>query len=71
MRGHNQLTTESMACFFAWGAALLFLPVIVLLYITASPQQHAKRLRAAGNTYKSIAQQLHISPTTARRYALA
>jgi DNA-binding NarL/FixJ family response regulator len=60
-----------MTCFLAWGAALLLLPVIVLLYMTASPQQHAKRLRAAGHTYKSIATRLNVSATTARKYALA
>ena len=52
-------------------AALLLLPVIVLLYITATPQQHAKRLRAKGWTYKQIAQRINVSPTTARKYALA
>ena len=60
-----------MTCFLAWGAALLLLPVIVLLYITATPQQHAKRLRAKGWTYKQIAQRINVSPTTARKYALA
>ena len=60
-----------MTCFLAWGAALLALPVIVLLYVTASPQQHAKRLRATGHTYKSIATRLKVSATTARKYALA
>ena len=60
-----------MTCFLAWGAALLLLPVIVLLYITATPQQHAKRLRSNGYTYKSIATRLNVSPTTARRWAMA
>ena len=60
-----------MTCAFAWIAALLILPGIILLYITASPQQHAKRLRRQGRTYKQIAQQLKTSPTTARRWALA
>jgi len=41
---------------------LLILPVIILLYITASPQQHAKRLRRQGRTYKQIAQQLKNEP---------
>jgi len=59
-----------MNCFLAWGAALLLLPVIILLYITASPQQHARRLRASGKTYKQIAQRLNCSPTTARRWAI-
>ena len=60
-----------MTCFLAWTAALLLLPVIILLYITASPQQHAKRLRRNGHTYKAIAQQLNTSPSTARRWAIS
>ena len=60
-----------MTHFLALGVALLLLPVVVLLYITASPQQHARRLRASGHTYKAIAERLHCSPTTARRWALA
>ena len=60
-----------MTCFLAWGAALLLLPVIVLLYITATPQQHAKRLRSNGYTYKAIATKLGVSPSTSRRYCLS
>ena len=60
-----------MTCFLAWGAALLLLPVIVLLYVTATPQQHAKRLRAGGHSYRAIGKQLKISHTTARRYCIA
>ena len=59
-----------MTCLLAWGLALLVLPVIVLLHITASPQQHAKRLRANGYSYRAIGKQLRISHTTARRYCL-
>ena len=60
-----------MTCFLAWGAALLLLPLILLFWITESPQQRARRWRKAGHTYKSIASRLNVSPTTARRYALA
>jgi DNA-binding CsgD family transcriptional regulator len=60
-----------MTCFLAWGAALLLLPVLILLWATESKQQRAKRWRKAGNTYKTIASRLNVSPSTARRYALA
>ena len=60
-----------MSCFLAWGAALLLLPLLVLLWATESPQQRACRWRRAGLTYKAIAQRLNCSPTTARRYCLA
>ena len=60
----------TITCTVALVVAVLTIPVIVLLYVTASPQQHAKRLRAAGHTYKSIATRLSISPTTVRRWAL-
>ena len=50
---------------------LITLPIILLLYITATPQQHAKRMRSSGCTYRVIAQRLGVSPTTARNYCLA
>jgi DNA-binding CsgD family transcriptional regulator len=50
---------------------LLLLPVLILLWATESKQQRAKRWRKAGNTYKTIASRLNVSPSTARRYALA
>lgn len=50
---------------------LITLPVILLLYITATPRQHAKRMRASGCTYRVIAQRLGVSQTTARNYCLA
>jgi len=59
-----------MTCFLAWSAVLLLLPVIVLLYVTASPQQHARRLRSTGATYRTIATQLGVSPSTSRRYCI-
>ena len=60
-----------MTCFTVWLAALLLLPVILLLWLTESPQQRAKRWRKAGHTYKAIASRLSISPTTARRWCLS
>jgi DNA-binding NarL/FixJ family response regulator len=49
---------------------LITLPIILLLYFTASKQQHAKRMRASGFTYRVIAQRLGVSQTTARNYCL-
>ena len=51
--------------------ALITLPVIILFWITESPQQRAKRLRGRGWTYAQIGQRIGRSPSTARRYALA
>ena len=51
--------------------ALITLPLIILLWATESKQQKAKRQRRYGHSYKTIAQRLNVSPTTARRYALA
>ena len=52
-------------------AVFLFLPVVVLLWATESPQQRARRMRRRGHTFRAIAGRLHVSPTTARRYCLA
>jgi DNA-binding CsgD family transcriptional regulator len=61
-----------MTCSFFVGALVVLLfPVIVLLWLTESKQQRAKRWRKSGQTYASIASRLNVSPTTARRYCLA
>ena len=60
----------SITCLVATVLALLTIPVMVLLWITESKQQRAKRLRSTGMTYKAIATRLNVSVTTARRYAL-
>jgi hypothetical protein len=45
---------------------------MVLLWLTESKQQRAKRLRKSGHTYKAIAAIIGVkSPTTARKYAMA
>lgn len=47
----------------------------VLLWLTESKKQRrqriAKRLRTSGLTYRQIAAQLQVSPSTAARYAKA
>lgn len=61
----------TITCLLATVLALLTIPLVILWRITLTPQQNAKRLRSKGLTYKAIGQQLHCSPTTARRYAIA
>ena len=63
--------SQLMTCLLTWGAVVLLLPVIVLLWLTESKQQRARRWRRSGQTYKTIASRLNVSPTTARRYCLA
>jgi DNA invertase Pin-like site-specific DNA recombinase len=52
---------------FAAIVALLLLPLILLLWLTESKQQRARRLRARGWTQQRIADRLGVSRTTARR----
>ncbi len=51
--------------------ALLFFPVLFLLWATESRQQRARRWRRDGLTYRAIAERLGCSQTTARRLAAA
>ncbi len=52
-------------------AVFLFLPVVVLLWATESPQQRARRMRRRGHSYRTIGARLGVAHTTARRYCLA
>ena len=61
----------TLTCLLATVLAVLTIPLVILWRLSLTKQQHAKRLRSYGWTYKAIAQQLNISPTTARRYAMA
>lgn len=47
-----------MSCAFAWGLALLLLPLVVLLWATESPDRRARRWRAAGMSQRAIADRL-------------
>ena len=71
----NPLTTikpmTTITCIFVSLLTLITLPIIILLWATESKQQKAKRMRARGKSYKTIATLINVSPTTARRYALA
>jgi hypothetical protein len=52
-------------------AALLLLPVLILLWATESRPQRARRLRSYGWSQQRIADQLGVSRTTARRLLIA
>ena len=60
---HNIMTT----CLLAWAAALLLLPVLILLWATESRQQRARRWRRDGMTQQAIADRLGCSRSTVRR----
>ena len=51
-------------------AALLLLPLVVLLWATESPQQRARRMHRRGHSYRAIGRRLGCAHTTARRYCL-
>lgn len=61
----------SFTCLLAVVLALITVPLVIVWRLSLTPQQHAKRLRTKGLTYRSIGLQLRISHTTARRYCLA
>jgi len=52
-------------------AALLLLPVLILLWATESRPQRARRLRSYGWSQQRIADHLGVSRTTARRLLIA
>lgn len=47
-----------MSCFLAWCAALLLLPLIVLLWATESPSTRVRRWQVAGLSQQAIADRL-------------
>ena len=54
-----------MACALAWAAALLLLPLIVLLWATESRPQRIRRYARRGLSQRAIARELNCS-----RYAV-
>ena len=58
-------------CTIAWIAVLLLLPIVVLLNLTESRQQKARRWRRDGMTQQAIANRLSVSRTTVRRWLIA
>lgn len=61
----------SITCIAAWAAALLLLPIVLLLWATESRQQRARRWRRQGLTQQAIADRLGCSRTTVRRLLAA
>ena len=64
-------TMTTLTCLLATVLAVLTIPLVILWRLSLTKQQHAKRLRSYGWTYKQIGSQLHVSATTARRWAMA
>ena len=64
-------TMTTLTCLLATVLAVLTIPLVILWRISLTPQQNVKRLRFDGWTYKHIGSLLHVSATTARRYAMA
>ena len=61
----------TISCLLATLLELLTIPLVIVWRCSLTKQQHAKRLLSYGWTYKQIGSQLHVSATTARRYAMA
>ncbi len=57
-------------CAVAWVAALLLLPLLVLLWMTESKSTRINRLKKT-QTWKQIGQRYGVSASTARRWAMA
>ena len=58
-------------CILATLLAILTIPLVLLLYITETRQQRARRWRAAGWTQQRIADRLGCSRITVRRILAA
>lgn len=54
-------------CLLAWAAALLLLPVIVILWATESTQQRIRRLRSYGLSQAAIADRLGVTRYQVRK----
>ena len=67
----NSILTMSITCFAATLAALILLPLVLLLWCTESRQQRARRWRRDGWTQQRIADRLGCSRTTVRRLLTA
>lgn len=54
-------------CLLAWAAALLLLPIIVILWATESHPQRIRRLRSYGLSQAAIAQRLGVTRYQVRK----
>lgn len=54
-------------CLLAWAAALLLLPLIVILWLTESTQQRIRRLRSYGLSQAAIADHLGVTRYQVRK----
>ena len=61
----------SITCIAAWMAALILLPLLVLLWATEDRTAKARRWRRNGMTQQRIADRLGCSRTTVRRLLAA
>jgi ABC-type spermidine/putrescine transport system permease subunit II len=61
----------TLTCIAATLLALLTIPLVVILWASESKQQRARRWRRAGSSYRSIAERMSISQSTARRWCMA
>lgn len=52
-------------------AVLVIFPLLILWRLSLTPQQNARRMRAAGQSFRAIGAALGVSHTTARRWCLA
>ena len=60
-----------MNTLIVWAAALLLLPLLALWHFTKSKPQRIREMRQRGWTWQRCADRYGISPSTARRWALA
>ncbi|WP_186522657.1 hypothetical protein [Synechococcus sp. SYN20] len=54
----------------AWVAALVLLPVLVILWLTESKSTRINRLKKNGATWKQIGDRYAVSASTARRWSM-
>ena len=52
-------------------AVLVIFPLLILWRLSLTPRQNARRMRAAGQSFRAIGAALGVSHTTARRYCLS
>ncbi|MGB0873664.1 MAG: helix-turn-helix domain-containing protein [Synechococcus sp.] len=61
----------STTCVIATLLAVLTIPLLLLWRATESKNTTARRLRSYGWTWRQVGDRLGVSPTTARRWAMA